>query len=536
MTKFNTKKESSKKPTLINHMWEKAYSVESELELALTVLTSFIDNSYYESKNETIQRLQELVQKCDPYFVAQLAVYTRDKANMRSSSHVLAGILAKYLSWTTFWKDFYEKIVIRPDDMSEIVWFYLSQNWKDASFPNSMKKGFKSALEKLSNYQIAKYKMEWRDIKLVDLINLFHPKSKANNLHKLMKWESVVADTWEVKLSEAGQIAENDEELLFLKADWWESQLNSEYWMPMMALVRNLKNIILQAPHMVDEVVKQLTNKEKVLNSRLLPFRFIQAYTVISELTIDKNSIDFSWDKKTIDLKNLKTKILDALEESMNISIDNLPDLQWKVAILSDNSWSMGWEYASSLKENSFISSYSKVSTANIANLFATMMYMKSSNNYVGLFWDKLKSPTNLNKENWIWKNYIEMTRLAQSCGGSTEEWIYQFFRDIVKNETKMDMIIVFSDCQIWNWNQWYWTSRKHWYDSTGDFDKLFKEFRKINPDTKVISVDLKHYWSTVFNDWVLKIWGWSNEIFNLVDKLKTDKDALLKEIKSIQI
>lgn len=42
--------------------------------------------------------------------------------------------------------------------------------------PNAMRKGFKKAFDKFDAYQLAKYRAENKSIKLVDLVNLIHPR------------------------------------------------------------------------------------------------------------------------------------------------------------------------------------------------------------------------------------------------------------------------------------------------------------------------------------------------------------------------
>ena len=52
---------------------------------------------------------------------------------------------------------------------------------KVRKIPNSMKKGFKKALERLDAYQIDKYKMNNRSISMIDLVNIFKPKGNKKN-------------------------------------------------------------------------------------------------------------------------------------------------------------------------------------------------------------------------------------------------------------------------------------------------------------------------------------------------------------------
>ena len=153
-------------------------------EFISSIMTTFLskDGSYYESSDEEVNRILSLLEKIDRLFACKAAIYARENGNMRSISHLLGAALAKYISGQEYAKRFYNKLIVRPDDMSEIVSAYANLNGMSLNdvkkIPNSMKKGFKEALEGLDAYRIDKYKMKTRSFSLVDLVRLFHPKAK----------------------------------------------------------------------------------------------------------------------------------------------------------------------------------------------------------------------------------------------------------------------------------------------------------------------------------------------------------------------
>ena len=167
MGKFNTKNEGVK-PTETNFMGEMAFKLNDKEELVSTVMTTFLQDAYYEKESEITKRILNLIDKVDPLFCAKLAVYARNEGNLRSVTHLVSAYLARYMSMNDWGKRFYNKIVIRPDDMSEILSCYAALNKMDLKnvkkIPNSMKKGFKAALERLDAYQIDKYKMNRKNI------------------------------------------------------------------------------------------------------------------------------------------------------------------------------------------------------------------------------------------------------------------------------------------------------------------------------------------------------------------------------------
>ena len=155
MSKFNAIVKEPKTKT-INLAGGEAYSQTNELVLVSMLLTSFVNDQFYKSGNDTLKDLRSLIKKVDPEFAAKAAIYARDKFGMRSITHALAAELAPYLSGKEYAKDFYNSVIVRPDDMKEILAYYL-QNCGE-KIPNSMKKGFAKAFDRFDGYQLAKWK------------------------------------------------------------------------------------------------------------------------------------------------------------------------------------------------------------------------------------------------------------------------------------------------------------------------------------------------------------------------------------------
>jgi len=178
MSKFN-KTTPKRVPTAVNEMGEKAYELNAKEELVSTCLTTFLQKSYYESENEIVERIKKAASEVETDFVAKTALYLRRDANMRSVTHLLSGELAPRLSGKEYGTRFYSKVAQRPDDMSEILAYYFSKG--NRKIANAIKRGFKVKLESMDAYQIDKYKMAKKEISLVDLVNLMHPKGTQAN-------------------------------------------------------------------------------------------------------------------------------------------------------------------------------------------------------------------------------------------------------------------------------------------------------------------------------------------------------------------
>lgn len=539
MSKFN-KTKPKVMPTAINEMGEKAYLMSAKEDLLATCLTTFLTKSYYESENDIVNRIKTAITNVDEEFVAKFALYLRKDANMRSVTHLLSGELAPRLSGKEYAARFYQKVAQRPDDMSEILAYYFSKG--NRKIANSIKRGFKMKLESMDPYLIDKYKMAKKEISLVDLVNLMHPKGTQGNAEaykRLMAGEDLDGlygtKILEKEMTKAGKIAkETGVDVKETKKVAITSVLENVKGMPMMNLVRNLRNILLLAPEKVDDAVVQLTTRDKVLNSKLLPFRFATAYAEIEAIAVKTyNPSEVVFESDVIpNMDEIKTKILKGLETALEYSVDNIPALVGNTAVLIDHSGSVRGDSGGSSK----VSAFSKTTTAMIGNLFGSMLAYSQRNVYVGLFGDRL-IPVKMDRTQGLLEHNKRSFADGGSCGGGTENGLYIFLDDTIRNKTKVDNLVIFSDMVIGSGGQGGWDGSSR--AGLGTFQTLFKKFKAVNPQCNTVCVNINATGGkSVFNKSlnVTEVAGWSDKIFNQIEANCKGYEDLIKEIEAIQI
>lgn len=499
MSRFNSTTKGSENKTT-NLAGGQAYTQKPEMELISLLLTSFASDEFYRSANDSFERLKHLLSKCNPKFAAQAAVYARTKFGMRSISHVAAAELAKYVSGEDWAASFYKAIVYRPDDMMEILSYYKSNcqpTGKDQSklpYPNSMKKGFAEAFNKFDAYSLSKYRGEGKDFSLVDIVNLVHPSPNEKNasaLEKLIKGELKATETWEAKLSKAGQDAENEEQKIENKKEAWISFVrkdNTEYF----ALLRNLRNILEQAPEVIDEALVKLTDEKAIKKSLVLPFRFVTAYNEIMKLS-DKNS----------------RKVLMALNKAIDISCNNVPKFDGDTLVVLDVSKSM--------REDADGNDDSPKSPSVIGALFTALLV--KANNADLITFDGSARYVNVNP--------LDSTlTLANSLRFSGDDTNMQSFFPIIPDDRKYKRVILLSDMQGWSGDY----SRRTPQGTLNDY----KARSGANP--YFYSFDLKNYGSLQFPERsVFCLAGFSDKIFKIMSLLEQDRNALINEVKKIE-
>ncbi len=473
MSRFN---QTSKGTKILNLAGGEAYSQTPELELVSILLTSFANDQFYKSANDTFQRLKKLVIICDKRFVAQAAVYARNQFGMRSITHVVASELAMFISGESWAKDFYYAIVRRPDDMMEIASYHFSKNGK---LSNSMKKGFAKAFDKFDRYQLAKYRGENKGIKLIDIVNLVHPvpvEKNADAINALVKGELKSFDTWETELSKAGQVSTNEEEKADFKKEVWV-KLIRENKIGYFALLRNLRNIIEQAPNEINQAIKILTNETYIKKSLVLPFRFMTAYEELEKINNGK----------------IVRTVLMALNDAVDIAVKNVPKFDGETLVVLDISGSMVGK------------------PAVIGSLFSAVL-IKSNNADFIVFADNAKYVNVNPKDTTI--TIANSIRFA--AGGTNFKAIFE-----VANK-KYDRVMILSDMQGWIGG----------YTPVNEFNQ-YKKLTGANPF--VYSFDLNSYGSMQFPETnVFCLAGFSEKIFDIMKLLEQDKKALVNEIKKV--
>jgi hypothetical protein len=467
--KFNTNVPSTKTENLAGG---EAFQETPKLALVSLMLTSFVKDQFYRSESKSLKDLNDLVDKIsDKKFVAKAAIYARTKFGMRSISHVCAGEIAKRVKGEVWLKNFFDKIIYRPDDMMEIR-AYLGKD----KITHAMQKGFSKALARFNEYELAKYKKTKANISLVDVVNIAHPKN-TEAIDKLMKGTLSVPETWEAKLTQAGQKAGSDEEKEEMKKEVW-SQLIKERKIGYFALLRNLRNIIEQAPDLVDEAVELLTDEKLIHKSLVLPFRFSTAIEEIEKLNGKEAQ-----------------KVMVGLNVALDKATANVPKFDGNTLVALDCSGSMEGK------------------PAQIGSLFAAVL-VKSNNADLMVFDDNAEYKT-INPSD----STLTIAKSLRFASGGTN-----FHAILQEANQAYDRIIILSDMQGW---VGYMAPTK-----------TFAEYKKrLGANPKIYSFDLSGYGSLQFpeND-VYCVAGFSEKVFDMMKLLEEDRHALVNEIERVEL
>lgn len=129
-------------------------------------------------------------------------------------------------------------------------------------------------------------------------------------------------------------------QLISSKEEW--TALGTQ--MPIFALLRNLATLqrhsVIEEPEVRAHIEKTFGSPERVLKSKIFPFRFLDAMKLLSGETPQRD-----YRGRYAPAARVPSWVLDSLRDAVEASVDNLPELPGKTAILLDISGSMSGRF-----------------------------------------------------------------------------------------------------------------------------------------------------------------------------------------------
>jgi hypothetical protein len=357
------------------HQGGQGYVRDAKSELFLQAVTNFVgEDTFYEQAKQRDDRYSALIHQValeDPKWGFEFLRWLRQEANMRSASIVGAVefVKARLDAGAPFTPAFefnstdvnraaIRIVLQRADEPGELLAYWASKYGK--AFPKPLKRGVADAVQRLYNeYALLKYDTDSKGYRFGDVLDLVHATpadgkawqgdlfkhaiDRRHNrtidmidLSKTTGLDMIVANhnlrvltrqrddysvllnsdhlkaagmTWEDALSLAGSKVD--------KAKLWEALIPT---MGYMALLRNLRNFDEAgvSDKAAQAVCTRLSSPSQVAKSRQLPMRFLSAYKAAPSLR---------WAY--------------ALEQALNLSLANIPQVKGNTLILVDTSGSM---------------------------------------------------------------------------------------------------------------------------------------------------------------------------------------------------
>lgn len=482
MSKFN-KTKTHAQPNAVTYEGGDAFEKSLEQDWLNNLFSNMLENRFYESGDEQmnryIQLTQKMLEKYGAKFVGRAAYFARNTLGMRSISQLTAAMLNPVQFEGK--RDFFKNYMKRPDDVSEI--FAIVESLGDKR-SHALVRGAGDYISGLSAYQMDKYAMRNKDWSMIDLINVTH--AKGDVVDKFYNGVLEKADTWEQKISAA---KDEDEK----NANWRELVEGGK--LGYLALIRNLNNILaanISEDWIERYLVPQLTNQDKIHKSLVFPYQIYTAY------------------------KNLKVREVNtvfALNKAFRTSVDNIPGLDGRSLVVLDVSGSM----------EDRVSGNSNMTIKEVCACYAAAIYLANPDSDFIKFGIEARFCSYSRLNNVF--DIIEKMQHNSGCGYGTN--IVPVFLMLKKH---YDRIFLFSDMQVMSDNRYYSNSMAA--------QDAMKEYFKDYGRTKIYSIDMGNYQTQIANPMrgdLTLLTGFSDKVFKFISLMESGI-SIIDYINSIPI
>lgn len=442
-----------------------------------------------DTAREIINTALEVANSENPRDLLRLAVWLRNDMNIRLTPQVLLVIASQNVNTQPHIKDFSDQIILRPDEVKTCLMlhrFFFGQK----CLKSSLDKALGRAMSRFNEKALMKYDGSnfptWKDVLCWIKRKSGHPLS-ADLANYFIKGEVSKEGTpiafARKELTKCVIFDENAKKLAKKSGANWEvlvSQFRGtkEVWtfllenklVKYMAMLRNLRNFLKAGVdnETVDMICDYLSNKDNVLYSKQLPFRFMSAYSVVENLH---------------ELDSLKrNKILNAIETAIEISVDNVPEIDGLTVVFSDTSGSM----------DTTVSDKSTVTCKDAGAMLAGIVAKRCKDSYVGAFATDPAEVTFTSRDTVL--SIAKKIKSANTNGWGTDA--HKIMDWLKKKKIKPARIIILSDMQCYR-------SRGWGYNSSRSLAEKWTEFREsdLGKDCWLHSVHLNGSGDTPIDD-----------------------------------
>lgn len=554
--------------TTVNAAGGVAYDLSAKQAIAQIACTNTFNGTYYTNAEDNLKLVKESVAKLrsEPEFIAKIAVYSRNRSYMKDMPAYLCAVLAAWGESKLFRKVF--RIVINDAKMlrnfiqigrsgqagkvinmssgsvRHAINEYFRSKSSDFIFRGSignepsMRDILRMARPKPENHEKAALyaylkgaELEMQEGRLFHGNRLFFNeldyvvKDKQGKTIRRNPWKNlpdIVKQYENFKLSHEGPIPNVDFRMLDsvltkeeLKQLWNKQAETGSWQMTRMNLNNFQKYNCFDSADLISKVANRLKDREAIKKAKVYPYQLFTAF---------RNT------------ESVPHEIKEALQDAMEVAVDNVPELAGKTYLCVDTSGSMSYPITGNR-----VGATSKVRCIDVAALFAAAVLRKNKSAEVVPF-DTTVHHANLNGRDTVMTN---ANTLASFGGGGTD--CSCALRHLNEKGATGNTVIFISDNESWVTNGvsdgsfFAYSARLRGQTNPTGLMEQWKIYKKRNPKAKLVCIDItpKANSQACSDKDILQIGGWSDSVFDVVAsfvKEESTKEYWVKEIEKVDL
>lgn len=477
----------------INHEFAPAYKFTPRHALAQYAATGSLNATFYATAEAQLARVLELCAEVDPMFIAQTAVFARERGQMKDMPALLVAVLSVRD------RELCARIFPRVIDNGKMLRNFVQIMRSGAvgrkslgSAPKRLVREWLSACDEVSLFK----QSVGQSPSVADIVKMVHPRPAGEAREALYGYfigrdfdanalPEVVRQFEAFKNGETVQVPDVPFQMLtalpLSESDWLAIARRAPWQMTRMNLNTFARHGVFRADGMTELIADRLRDPESVHRARVFPYQLLVAYRM-AEANAD-----------------VPREICEALQDAMEIAVENVPGLRSTVFVCPDVSGSM-----SSPVTGFRAGSTAKVRCIDVAALITAAILRRNLRAEVLPFEHEVVK-LSLNPRDSIMTN---AQKLAAVGGGGTN--CSAPLSALNARQAKGDLVIFVSD-------------NESWVDArAGRGTALMQEwskFRARNPEARMVCIDLQPYDTTQASERadIMNIGGFSDQVFDVV-------------------
>ena len=511
------------KPDAVNEAHGPAYVFGAKHALAQYVATGCLNATFYASAEEQLSTVLGFCGKVDAEFIAKTAIFCRERGRMKDAPALLCAVLAG--RDTKLLETVFPRVIDSARMLRNFVQMIRSGVTGRKSLGTAPKRMVLRWLEARSEAALFAASVG-QSPSLGDVIKMVHPKPGAPCREALYAYligrsshaealPEIVRDYEAFKAGETLAVPKVPFAMLTAlplgKSDWIEIARNAPWQATRINLNTFARHGVFgdggactNAESEVTRIVaERLRDQELIAKARAFPYQLMVAYANADS--------------------RVPGVVKEALQDAMEVALENVPSIAGKVHVLPDVSGSMHSPVTGNRG-----SATTAVRCIDVAALVAAAILRKNPDAEVLPFNDKVV-PVVLNPRDAVMTNAAKLAALPQ--GGTNCSAPLAYLND---RGAQGDMVIYVSDNQSWvdagNAKARGTATMIEW-----------NRFKSRNPDARLVCVDIQPYGTTqaAERDDILNIGGFSDQVFETIAEFGAGRLAAehwVSVIESIEI
>jgi 60 kDa SS-A/Ro ribonucleoprotein len=511
------------KPGAVNEANGPAYAFASKHALAQYVATGCLNSTFYTSAEEQLSTMLRFCGEVETGFIAKTAIFCRERGRMKDAPALLCAVLAG--RDTKLLETVFPRVIDNAKMLRNFVQMIRSGVTGRKSLGTAPKRMVLDWLEARSEEALFAASVG-QSPSLGDVIKMVHPKPAAPGREALYAYligrsghaealPEIVRDYEAFKAGERLTVPKVPFAMLTAlplgKSDWIGIARNAPWQATRMNLNTFARHGVFgdgsafsdEQVEVTKIVAERLRDRELIAKARAFPYQLMVAYA--------------NTDGRVPDV------VKEALQDAMEVALENVPSVAGKVYVLPDVSGSMH----SAVTGNRGTAT-TAVRCIDVAALVAAAMLRKNPDAEVLPFNDKVV-PVVLNRRDSVMTNAAKLAALPQGGTNCSAPLTH-----LNERGAKGDMVIYVSDNQSWvdaaNANARGTATMTEW-----------NRFKSRNSQARLVCIDIQPYGTTqaAERDDILNIGGFSDQVFETIAEFAVGRLAAehwVSVIESIEI